>query len=134
MRWFIVLMMLLVFAGPASGGELFVLYGATNETGSQYDSFAYQVEYREGLSENVAVSVSYLNEAQHRHRHRRRGNRVSAGCSPCSGPSAETTSSARTEDKQRADAVSRSDDRQQSRFPKIASLERRVSPRALALP
>jgi hypothetical protein len=70
MRRFIVLMLMLFSAGSASAGELFVFYGATNETGRQYDSFAYQVEYREGLGENAAFTVSYLNEGHVPNHHR----------------------------------------------------------------
>jgi hypothetical protein len=70
MRRFLVLILLLVSVGPALGGELIAFYGATNETGRQYDSFAYQVEYREGLGENAAVSVSYLNEGHVPNHHR----------------------------------------------------------------
>lgn len=70
MRRFLVLLLLLIFAGPASAGEVFVFYGATNVTESKYDSFAYQVEYREGLGENWAVSASYLNEGHVPDHHR----------------------------------------------------------------
>jgi hypothetical protein len=70
MRWFLVLILLLVSVSPASGGELFVFYGNSSETGRQYDSFAYQVEYREGLGENAAVTVSYLNEGHLPNHHR----------------------------------------------------------------
>ena len=54
----------------ATAGELFGLYGATNEIGSPYHSFAYQVEYREGLGENIAASSSYLNEGHVPDHHR----------------------------------------------------------------
>jgi hypothetical protein len=67
---FFVVMLLLLTASPALGGELFVFYGGTKETGSQYSSFAYQVEYREGFGENAAVSVSYLNEGHLPNHHR----------------------------------------------------------------
>jgi hypothetical protein len=69
-RRFLVLMLLLVFAAPATAGEVFVFYGATNVTDRHYDSFAYEVEYREGLGENAAVSVSYLNEGHVPNHHR----------------------------------------------------------------
>ncbi len=70
MRRFLVLILILVSVSPASGGELFVFYGSTNEAGRQYDSFAYQVEYREGMGENGAVTVSYLNEGHVPNHHR----------------------------------------------------------------
>lgn len=70
MQLFLALLLLLISAGPASAGEVFAFYGATNVTDSHYDSFAYQVEYREGLGENAAVSVSYLNEGHVPNHHR----------------------------------------------------------------
>jgi hypothetical protein len=65
-------LLLLLIAAPeaATAGELFGLYGATNEVGSPNYSFAYQVEYREGLGENIAASASYLNEGHVPNHHR----------------------------------------------------------------
>ncbi len=54
----------------AQAGEIFGLYGATEEVNSLFHSFAYQVEYREGLGENAAVSLSYLNEGHIPNHHR----------------------------------------------------------------
>jgi hypothetical protein len=66
------ILLLLVISAPdaATAGELFGLYGATKEIDSPNHSFAYQVEYREGLGENVAVSASYLNEGHVPNHHR----------------------------------------------------------------
>jgi hypothetical protein len=54
----------------ANAGELFGLYGTTNQVDTPNHSFAYQVEYREGLGENAAVSASYLNEGHVPNHHR----------------------------------------------------------------
>ncbi|MDA8123704.1 MAG: hypothetical protein M0009_00750 [Deltaproteobacteria bacterium] len=70
MRWFLVLILFLASVRPSSGGELFAFYGSTSEPGGRQDSFAYQVEYREGLGENAAISVSYLNEGHMPNHHR----------------------------------------------------------------
>jgi len=51
-------------------GELFGLYGATNQIDTPNHSFAYQVEYREGLGEYLAASASYLNEGHVPNHHR----------------------------------------------------------------
>lgn len=66
------ILLLLLFAVPrvAAAGELFGLYGATSQVDSTYHSFAYQVEYREGLGENIAASASYLNEGHVPNHHR----------------------------------------------------------------
>jgi len=66
----ILLLLCIVVPGGASAGELIGLYGATKEVDSPYDSFAYQVEYREGLGENFAASASYLNEGHVPNHHR----------------------------------------------------------------
>ena len=70
MKWSLVLVLLAVSAGPAMAGELFVLGGATKDTGNSHQSFGYQTEYREGLAENLAVSASYLNEGHVPNHHR----------------------------------------------------------------
>jgi hypothetical protein len=70
MRLLFLLMLFLVPAGPVWAGEVFVSYGGTKEMGSRSDSFAYQVEYREGLGEYWAVSASYLNEGHVPDHHR----------------------------------------------------------------
>jgi len=67
---FILLLLLIVAPGMAGAGELFGLYGATNEVDSPYHSFAYQVEYREGLGENLAAGATYLNEGHVPNHHR----------------------------------------------------------------
>jgi hypothetical protein len=54
----------------AISGELFGLYGATKEVDTSFNSYGYQVEYREGLGENAAVSASYLNEGHVPDHHR----------------------------------------------------------------
>jgi len=54
----------------ATAGEFYALYGATKEVDAPHNSFGYQVEYREGLGENLAVSSSYLNEGHVPNHHR----------------------------------------------------------------
>ncbi|NVN89668.1 MAG: hypothetical protein HXX11_03620 [Desulfuromonadales bacterium] len=66
----ILLLLLMVIPEMATAGELFGLYGVTKEVDSPYNSFAYQVEYREGLGENFAASASYLNEGHLPNHHR----------------------------------------------------------------
>lgn len=66
----VLLMLLIASPGMATAGELFGLYGATKEVDSPNDSFAYQVEYREGLGEYFAASASYLNEGHVPNHHR----------------------------------------------------------------
>lgn len=67
---FFLLLLLSVTPCTANAGELFGLYGATKEVDSPHHSFAYQVEYREGLGENAVVSASYLNEGHVPNHHR----------------------------------------------------------------
>ncbi|MDD2581641.1 MAG: hypothetical protein PHR66_06580 [Desulfuromonadaceae bacterium] len=67
---FLLLLLSVVDPAAAIAGELFGLYGVTNKIDSPYHSFAYQVEYREGLGENFAASASYLNEGHLPNHHR----------------------------------------------------------------
>jgi hypothetical protein len=72
-KWaYLFLLLLLCCAAPgsASAGELYGLYGATHAIESPDYSFSYQVEYKEGLGENLAASASYLNEGHVPNHHR----------------------------------------------------------------
>jgi len=68
--FFFLLLLLISAPEAATAGELFGMYGSTYEVDSFNHSFAYQVEYREGLGENIAASASYLNEGHVPNHHR----------------------------------------------------------------
>jgi hypothetical protein len=70
MHWLLVLALIAVTAGSAAAGEVFALFGSSQETNSSSHSLGYQGEYREGLGENLAVSASYLNEGHLPFHHR----------------------------------------------------------------
>ena len=73
MRFLVLAAMLALLACPAFAGEISLLggYGATNKPVER--TFAWQVQYMEGLGDNFAYSLSYLNQG-HFISHHRDGN------------------------------------------------------------
>ena len=61
---FVVLLALVALPGPVLAQEVFVRFGDTRETGSvnRSQTYSYGVTYFQGLGENLAWSVGYLNE------------------------------------------------------------------------
>jgi len=74
MRW-IVITLLLVAASPSWGAEITGFGGMTFDSSRNNSSYAYQLEYREGLSEHFGASFTYLNEG-HLPDHHRDGHGV----------------------------------------------------------
>lgn len=66
----ILIIMLLIWAPAALGQELYLLGGAINNTDSGDRSYAWALEYMQGLGKYTAVSVSWLNEGHLPNNHR----------------------------------------------------------------
>jgi hypothetical protein len=65
MRWcivFLLLFMLVVPAGPASGQEIYFLGGVIGDSETADRSYTWALEYMQGLTKYSAFSVSWLNE------------------------------------------------------------------------
>lgn len=71
LRWPLLLLFLLV-AMPAGAGEIHLLGGATWQSDPQTRTYAFQLEYLEGLGEHFAASFAYMNQG-HFPRHHRDG-------------------------------------------------------------
>jgi hypothetical protein len=74
MRW-IIITLLFFTASPAWAGEIFGLYGKSFDSSGNDNSYAWQLEYREGLSEHFEASFTHLNEG-HLPGHHRDGQGV----------------------------------------------------------
>ncbi|MGE5172265.1 MAG: hypothetical protein ACM3MD_00395 [Betaproteobacteria bacterium] len=75
MGWTVVIIVSIVAACPAGAQEIFFLGGAMQDTETNDRSYSWQIEYREGLAEHFAYSLSYLNEG-HTPNHHRDGHSV----------------------------------------------------------
>jgi len=73
MRWGLALLLTIMTCVPVSAQELFLLGGVMQNTATSESDKAWQLEYREGLGEHFAYSLSYLNEG-HVPDHHRDGN------------------------------------------------------------
>jgi hypothetical protein len=73
MPWGLTLLLTVLLSIPVSAQELFLLGGVVQNTATSDNDKAWQLEYREGLGENFAYSLTYLNEG-HVPSHHRDGN------------------------------------------------------------
>ncbi len=62
MRRYLLFIIFFLTAFPAGAQEIYLLGGEVLQVGSDEDSYSWQMEYREGLGEHLAASLSYLNE------------------------------------------------------------------------
>jgi hypothetical protein len=60
--WLLILATLVLAAVPVRAEEIFLLGGEALQLGTDDDTYAWQIEYLEGLGEHVAATFSYLNE------------------------------------------------------------------------
>lgn len=74
MRWLVILL-LLATADQAGAQELYVLGGMVEHRETHDHSYSWQLEYRQGVGEHFAATLSYLNEG-HLPEHHRDGNSV----------------------------------------------------------
>jgi len=72
-RWGLALLLTILATVPVDAQELFLLGGMMQNTATSESDYSWQLEYREGLSEHIAYSISYLNEG-HVPDHHRDGN------------------------------------------------------------
>jgi hypothetical protein len=70
MYLFFFLILIAFTASPVRGEEFSVLGGKMEQAATQEPSYAWQLEYLEGLSEHLAYSLSYLNEGHVPNHHR----------------------------------------------------------------
>jgi len=70
MRWTVFLVIIAFAICPAWSQELTVLGGAMQDTETHDHSYSWQLEYREGLVDPFAFSISYLNEGHVTDHHR----------------------------------------------------------------
>jgi len=73
MCWGLALLLITLTSIPVSAQELFLLGGSMQNTATSDSDKAWQLEYREGLGEHFAYSLTYLNEG-HVPDHHRDGN------------------------------------------------------------
>jgi len=73
MRWGLAWLLTMLTCVPVSAQELFLLGGSVQNTATSDSDKAWQLEYREGLGEHFAYSLTYLNEG-HVPAHHRDGN------------------------------------------------------------
>jgi hypothetical protein len=69
----LLILILLISTAPVRAGELFLLGGIMQNSSVDKNSYSWQLEYIEGLGENLALGVTYLNEG-HVPNHHRDGN------------------------------------------------------------
>lgn len=62
MRCWLVVILLVLSAGPLCAQEFFLLGGTMLNSDNRRSDYSWQLEYREGLGEHLAYSISYLNE------------------------------------------------------------------------
>lgn len=72
-RWGLALLLIIMTQAPVAAQELFLLGGSMQNTANSDSDTAWQLEYREGLGEHFAYSLTYLNEG-HVPAHHRDGN------------------------------------------------------------
>lgn len=73
MRSALLIVILILIAVPLHAQEFHLLGGVGNNTATSHGTYAWQIDYLEGLGEHLAFSVSYLNEG-HVPIHHRDGN------------------------------------------------------------
>lgn len=73
MRCALLLILLAIAACPVGAQEFYLLGGVMEEPDTGNSSYSWQLEYRQGLGEHFAASLSYLNEG-HILKHRRDGH------------------------------------------------------------
>ncbi|HEY6007899.1 MAG TPA: hypothetical protein VIU40_06200, partial [Geobacteraceae bacterium] len=62
MRWLVLLILLGAAACPARAQELYFLGGEALHLGTGDNTYSWQMEYRQGVGEHGAATLSYLNE------------------------------------------------------------------------
>ena len=72
-RWGLAVLLSILTCLPVSAQELFLLGGIMRNTDNSDSGKAWQLEYREGLGEHFAYSLTYMNEG-HVQSHHRDGN------------------------------------------------------------